>query len=80
VLVALHLQDREPVPLIRTAGPGAEQRRLPAAGRRRDDRHLLGRGAIQGREKIIPVDQPEGCPSHQASVRIFPAWRITKIR
>jgi hypothetical protein len=39
LLVALHLQDGEPVPLTRTAGPGPQQRRLPAAGRRRDDRH-----------------------------------------
>src|SRR6266550_4897257 len=35
VLAALHLHDGEPVRLARTAGPGAQQRRLPAAGRSR---------------------------------------------
>jgi hypothetical protein len=38
-LVALHLHDGQPVRLPRTVGPGAQQRRLPAAGRSRDDRH-----------------------------------------
>jgi hypothetical protein len=56
LLIALHLQHGEPVPLTRTAGPRAQQRRLPAAGRSRDDRHLLRRRAIQGSEKITPVD------------------------
>ncbi len=65
LLVALHLHDGEPVRLARTAGPGAQQRRLPAAGRSRDDRHLPRRRAIQGSEKITPVDQPESCPSHR---------------
>ena len=69
LLIALHLHDSKPMPLPRTFGPGAQQRRLPAAGRSRDDRHLLGRREIQGSEKITPVDQPESCPSHQASVR-----------
>jgi hypothetical protein len=44
LLVALHLQRGEPAWLLRTAGPGAQQRRLPAAGRRRDDRHLRHAG------------------------------------
>ena len=69
LLITLHLHDGQPVPLPRTVGPGAQQRRLPAAGRSRDDRHLLRRRAIQRSEKITPVDQPESCPSHQASVR-----------
>ena len=58
LLVALHPQHGEPVPLPRTVGPGAQQRRLPAAGRSRDDRHLACRRAVQGSEKITPVDQP----------------------
>ena len=49
----------------RTVGPRAQQRRLPAASRSRDDRHLPGRRAIQGGEKIIPVDQPGSCWSHR---------------
>ena len=65
VLVALHLQDGEPARLTRAARPGAQQRRLPAAGRRRDDRHLPRRRAIQGSDKITPVDQPGSCPSHR---------------
>jgi hypothetical protein len=69
LLIALDLKDSKPMLLTRTVGPGAQQRRLPAAGRSRDDRHLLGRREIQGSEKITPVDQPESCPSHQASVR-----------
>jgi hypothetical protein len=58
LLVALHLHDREPMPLTRTVCPGAQQRRLPAAGRSGDDHHLLRRRAIQSGEKITPVDQP----------------------
>jgi hypothetical protein len=65
VLITPDLQDREPMPLIRTAGPGAQQRCLPAAGRSRDDRYLLGHRSIQGGEKITPVDQPESCLSHR---------------
>jgi len=48
VLVALHPHDGEPVRLTRTACPRAQQRRLPAPGRSRDDRHLPRRRAIQG--------------------------------
>ena len=55
----------EPVRLARTAGPGAQQRRLPAACRGRDDRHLPRRRAIQGSDKITPVDQPGSCWSHR---------------
>jgi hypothetical protein len=65
LLIALHLHDGEPARLPRTAGPGAQQRRLPAAGRRRDDRHLPRRRAIQGSDKITPVDQPGSCWSHR---------------
>jgi hypothetical protein len=65
LLVALHLQHGEPARLPRTAGPGAQQRRLPAAGRRRDDRHLSRHRAIQGSDKITPVDQPGNCWSHR---------------
>ena len=65
LLVALHLHDGEPVRLTRPVGPGAQQRRLPAAGRSRDDRHLPRRRAIQGSEKITPVDQPGSCWSHR---------------
>ena len=65
LLVALHLHDGEPVRLTRPVGPGAQQRRLPAAGRSRDDRHLPRGRAIQRSEKITPVDQPESCPSHR---------------
>jgi hypothetical protein len=65
LLIALHLHDSKPVPLTRLVGPSAQQRRLPAAGRSRDDCHLLRRRAIQSGKKITPVDQPESCPSHR---------------
>jgi hypothetical protein len=61
VLVALHLQHGEPVPLPRTVGPRAQQRCLPAAGRSRDDCHPPRRRAIQGSYKITPVNQPGSC-------------------
>ena len=71
LLIALHLHEGEPARLARTAGPGAQQRRLPAAGRSRDDRHLLRRRTIQSGEKITPVDQPESCPSHRQRPALY---------
>ena len=65
LLAALHLHEGEPARLTRSAGPGAQQRRLPAAGRSRDDRHLARRRAIQGSDKITPVDQLGSCWSHR---------------
>jgi hypothetical protein len=66
LLVALHPQQGELARLALTSDPGAQQRRLPAASRRRDDRHLPRRRAIQRRDKIAPVDQPGSCWSrHQ---------------
>src|SRR6266545_6075898 len=47
-----------------TVCPRAHQRRLPAASGSRDDRHLPRRRAIEGSEKIAPVDQPGCCWSH----------------
>ena len=58
LLIPLHLHDSKPVRLTGTVGPRPQQRRLPAAGRSRDDRHFLRRRAIKSGEKIIPVDQP----------------------
>ena len=40
--------------LARPVGPGAQQRRLPAAGRRRDDRDLARRRAVQRGEQDRP--------------------------
>ena len=65
VLVALHLQHSKSARLPGQAGPGAQQRRLPAAGRSRDDRHLPRRRVIQGSDKITPLDQPGSCWSHR---------------
>jgi len=50
--------------LTRAVRPGAQQWRLPAASRSRDDRDLLGRRAVKSREKITPLDQPSSCSSH----------------
>ena len=38
-LAASHLHEDEPVRLTRTVGPRVQQRRLPGAGGRRDDRY-----------------------------------------
>ena len=72
LLVALHLQRRAER-LARTVGPRAQQRRLAATGRRRDDRHLPRRRAIQGGEKITPVDQPGSCPTTVEMPALLPA-------
>jgi hypothetical protein len=74
LLVALHLQHGEPARLPRTAGPGAQQRRLPAASRRRDDRHLPRCRAVQGGEKIVASDQPGSADA--AFTRLRPALLI----
>src|SRR5258706_3113545 len=58
VLVPLHLEDGEPMLLTPTICPGPQQGRLPAAGRSRDDRDLPRRRAVEGSEKISPVNQP----------------------
>ena len=73
VLIALHLHEGEPARLARPVRPRAQQRRLPAAGRGRDDRHLPRRRAIQGSEKITPVDQPGELlePPSQACLDIY---------
>ena len=60
LLVALHLQHGEPARLPGTAGPGAQQRRLPAAGRSRDDRHLPRCRAVEAGDEIVAGDQPGG--------------------
>ena len=85
VLVTLHLQYGELARLPRTASPGAQQRRLPAAGRSRDDRHFLRRRAIQSGEKITPVDQPASCPGHGQKglpwyLRLTPPSPVTQSR
>src|SRR5438128_11748038 len=64
VLAAVHLQDSVSMTLTGTVGPRAQQRGLPAACRSRDDRDLPRRRAVQGGEKITPVDQPGSCSSH----------------
>jgi len=55
--------------------PGTQQRRLPAAGRRRKNRHLPRRRPVQTRYKIITSDQPLGVratPTRlRAALRIF---------
>ena len=64
LLVAFHRQHGQPAPLPGTVGPGAHQRRLPAASRSRDDRHPVLRRAIQNSEKVTPVNQPRRCRFH----------------
>jgi len=42
----------------RAPGPGAQQRRLPAARRRGDNRHLSLDRAVQAGDEIVASDQP----------------------
>src|SRR5260370_24996393 len=56
LLVALDLHDGEPMRLTPTVSESAPQRRLPAAGRLSEDRHLPRRPAIQSATKLIPAD------------------------
>jgi hypothetical protein len=62
----------------RLVRPPAQQRRLPGAGRRRDNRDpLLGR-QVQGSHQVMTADQPRLCPAlyHDGMVRIVvtPNW------
>jgi hypothetical protein len=57
VLVAAHLHAGEPAVPVLTSGPGAQQRRFAAAGRRRDDRHLPRGHAVETSDEIVPGDQ-----------------------
>jgi len=83
VLVPSLLEDSEPMLLTSTICPGPQQGRLPAAGRSRDDRDLPRRRAVQGSEKLSPVNQPR--VARPSSLGIRPASvvltaRITMIR
>lgn len=51
MLVPLDLEDGEPVQLTRAVCPGAQERRLPAAGRSRDDRDFPLDGTVESSEK-----------------------------
>jgi hypothetical protein len=53
VLVAAHLHDGEPTIPGRTFGPGAQQRRLAAAGRRGDHRHLPRGHAVEAGDELV---------------------------
>ena len=47
--------------------PGAQQRRLPGAGRRRDNRDRLLGCPVQGGHQVVTVDQPRFCPARRAA-------------
>ena len=74
LLVALHLDDGQPVRLTRPIRPGPQQRRLAAPGGRRDQRYLGFCRAIEGREKFPALNQPRSwrtrlsltCPRYHA--------------
>jgi len=55
--VAAYLHDDEPASRAGTFGPGAQQRRLPAAGRSRDGRHLPRCHAVEAGDEIVAGDQ-----------------------
>ena len=74
LLVALHLDDGQPVRLARPIRPGPQQRRLAASGGRRDQRDPGCYRAIEGREKFPALNQPRSgrirlpltCPRYHA--------------
>ncbi len=83
LLIALHLQHRDPVRRSEMRCPGAQQRRLAAPGRRRDDRYLPRGRAVKGSEQPGPADQPGGRAGHGASLNphalpatdpVLPPW------
>src|SRR5258708_205544 len=84
VLVPSHLEDSEPMLLTGTIRPGAQQGRLAAAGRRRDDRDLPRRRAVEGSEKTGPVNQPRVARHSPLGIRpasaVSTGARITMIR
>jgi hypothetical protein len=57
-LVTPHRHEGDPMFPIRMVCPRPQQRRLPAAGRSGDDRHLPRRRAIQSSKKIAASDKP----------------------
>jgi len=57
-LVGAHGQQRDPAVLAGPVGPGVQQRRLTAAGGRRNDRDLFQDRPIQRRDQVVAVDQP----------------------
>jgi hypothetical protein len=82
-LISLHVHHGQPVRLIRTVGPRAQQRRLPTAGRSRDDRHLPRRRTIKGSEKVTPGDQPGSCPAYRrgaAFAGVLPSRHLASVR
>jgi len=56
LLFVPHRHEGDAIRLIRTVCPGARQRRLPAAGRRRDNRHLLRCRAVEASDEIVASD------------------------
>jgi hypothetical protein len=58
LLIAAHRYEGDAMRPARARGPGAQQRRLPAAGRRGDNRHLPRGRAVQSGNKIVTGDQP----------------------
>src|SRR5580704_8546489 len=61
LLVALHLDDCQPMRLTQTICPGPQQRGLAAACGGRDKRYLGFRRAIEGCEKFPTLNQPRSC-------------------
>ena len=53
--------------LTRLVRPRAQQRCLPGAGRRRDDRDPLLGCPVQGGHQVVTVDQPGFCPARRAA-------------
>src|SRR5580693_1631697 len=71
LLVATHLDEGDAMRPGRAPCPGAQQRRLPAARRGGDNRHLPCCRAVQAGNKIVASDQPGS--AHATFTRLRPA-------
>jgi hypothetical protein len=58
LLAAPHRHEDDAMRLTRAVRPGPQQRRLPAANRRGDNRHRSGGRAVEAGDKVLARDSP----------------------
>jgi hypothetical protein len=67
VLARPHGHEGDTAILTWLVRPRAQQRRLPGAGRRRDNRDPLLSCPVQGGHQVMTADQPRLCPARRAA-------------
>ena len=70
LLVALHLDDCQPVALAGAVCPRTQQRGLSAACRGRDERYLCFRSAIKGRDESWTLNQSRSCRTRLSRISV----------